>query len=379
MSQPEFKKNPRGSLRVLQVNSMFSGGGTDNQTLELAAGLRECGDQVILSVPANSRWESLARKLKITVETFPAKSWLKNAAIRCWSRLIRAHDIQIIHAHQGRDYWPAVVAARMAGNGCRVVITRHMMTRPRALTRALLLRMSDVIAVSQIVHEVLKKELRGPQARLHQIYGGIDVDAFQSERTNAALAVRRQQNWPDGAVIFGVVGAIHFPHGKGQLEFLEAASRLTADYSEARFLIVGDGEMKSFLRERIVTLRLEKFAAIAPFTDDIATVMNALDVLVHPAVGTEALGLVLWEAMACAKPVIASRLGGIPEAFIENEHGLLVPPRDASALAEAMRALLQNPSQRVRFGQSGREYVRRHFNRTAHANRIRELYSKLCA
>jgi glycosyltransferase involved in cell wall biosynthesis len=379
MNRPGPEKISPAPLRVLQVNSIFNGGGTDNQTLELAAGLRGCGDRVILSVPAGSRWEPLARKLEIPVETFPDKSWLKHAAIRRWIKIIRAHDIQIIHAHHGRDYWPAVAAARLAGNGCRVVITRHMMTRPRALTRALVLRMSDVVAVSRGVNEVLQNELRGPRARLHQIYGGIDVDAFQSERMDAARAFRQKFGWPDDAVIFGVVGAFHFPRGKGQLEFLEAAAQLSARHPAVRFLIVGKGEMEIVLREKIAALRLEKIAAIAPFTDDIATVMNALDVLVHPAVGTEALGLVLWEAMACARPVIASRLGGIPEAFIENEHGLLVPPCDVPALAEAMRALLENSGQRARFGRAGREHVRRNFNRAAHANRMRELYSKLCA
>ncbi|HTV75912.1 MAG TPA: glycosyltransferase, partial [Candidatus Baltobacteraceae bacterium] len=236
MSRPEPEKNPHAPLRVLQVNSIFTGGGTDNQTLELAAGLRDCGDRVILSVPAGSRWEPLARKLEIQVETFADKSWLKHAAIRRWTGLIRAHDIQIIHAHHGRDYWPAIAAARLACNGCRAVITRHMMTRPRAFTRALLLRMSDVVAVSRIVHEVLQNELRGPRARLHQIYGGINVEAFKSERTDAARAFRQQLNWPDDKVIFGVVGAFHFPRGKGQLEFLEAASKLSTSHPEARFL-----------------------------------------------------------------------------------------------------------------------------------------------
>lgn len=373
------KTIPPAPIRVLQVNSAFGGGGTDNQSFDLAAGLHGGGERVILSVPAGCRMEPFARKLGIPVETFQIGSWLKNAETRLWSKLIRAHDIQIIHAHQGRDYWPAILAARMAGNGCRAVITRHMMPRPRPFSRAFLLCMSDVVAVSRAVHEVLKKELIGPRRRLHQIYGGIDVDAFQTERTDAARAFRQNLGWPEDAVVFGVVGTFLAPRGKGQLEFLEAASQLTAAFPEARFLIIGWGEMESILREQIISLRLEKVAAIAPFADDIATVMNALDALVHPAVETEALGLVLWEAMACAKPVIASRLDGIPEAFIEGEHGLLVPPRDVTALAEAMCLLLKNPGERVRLGRAGREYVRSNFSRAAYAGRMRELYSKLCA
>jgi len=365
-------------LRILQVNSLFSGGGTDNQTIELAAGLRDRGEDVTLAIAAGSRWETRARELSgVRVEAFDPKSPLKLAMICTLVRLIRAERIQIIHAHQGRDYWPAIIAARLAGHGTRPVVTRHLITRPRALSRALLLRVSDVIAVSRAVHAVLERELRGPRRRLHQIYGGIDVRAFQTERTTAAEVFRRQQGWADDTVVLGVLGSHHWPRGKGQLEFLEAAAKLKTNHPQARYVIVGKGEMGSLLRKRITELQLGNVATVAPFTDDIATVINALDVLVHPALGTEALGLVLWEAMSCAKPVIASRLDGITEAFIESEHGLLVPPGDVAALADAMGALLKNPERRARFGQAGRAHVMAHFTRRHLAENTVRLYQEL--
>jgi len=365
-------------LRILQLNSIFNGGGTDNQTLELSAGLRESGHDVTLAISRGSRWEPLARQLTgVRVETFPPKSPLRFVMIRTLIRLIRECDAQILHAHQGCDYWPAITASRLANRRTRVVVTRHLMTRPRAASRVLLLRTSDVIAVSRAVEEVLQRELRGPAARLHQIYGGIDLRAFQPERTRAGLEFRWQQGWRDDDLVFGVVGACGLPRGKGQLEFLEAASRLKAEFPQGRFAMIGRGSMEPLLRERISTLGLTGAAVMLPFTDDIPTVMNALDVLVHPALGTEALGLVLWEAMACAKPVIASRLHGIPEAFIENEHGLLVPPADAPALAEAMRCLAASQGLRARFGRAGRTHIERNFSRAILAKNTHELYAAI--
>jgi len=132
------------------------------------------------------------------------------------------------------------------------------------------------------------------------------------------------------------------------------------------------------LRERIAGFGLAGVAAIVPFTDDIPTVMNALDVLVHPALGTEALGLVLLEAMAAAKPVIATRLDGIPEAMIDSKHGLLVPPGDVPALATAMKHLLVNRELRFRFGAAGRAHVLENFSRHRHAERVRDLYVQRC-
>src|SRR5206468_1647463 len=103
---------PAGPLRILQVNSAFSGGGADRQTVELTAGLRDSGQQVIIAVPTGSAWEPLARQLGIPVETFPERSPFRLALIRSLVRVSRTRRVQIVHAHQGRDYWPAIIAAR---------------------------------------------------------------------------------------------------------------------------------------------------------------------------------------------------------------------------------------------------------------------------
>ena len=365
-------------MKVLQVNSLFSGGGTDNQTLELTAGLHELGTDVTLAVAAGSRWEPQARALGVPVETFPRKSPLKLAMMQRITALIRERGFDIIHAHQGRDYWPCVIAARLAGRGTRVIITRHLMTRPRTVSRWLLLRMADVVAVSRAVEEVQLRELRGPRARLHQIYGGVDTTKFQPQRANAAWEFRHRQGWPDDAVVFGVVGAFDLPGGKGQWQFLEAAAQLQAEFPLARFAIIGGGSMETLLRAQIARRALAGVATIIPFTDDIVTAMSALDVLAHPALGTEALGLVLWEAMASGKPVIASRLHGIPEAFIEGEHGLLVQPGDVLTLRDAMRRLAGDAELRARFGRAGRTHVEQHFTRAHLARNFLTLYGRVC-
>jgi glycosyltransferase involved in cell wall biosynthesis len=161
------------------------------------------------------------------------------------------------------------------------------------------------------------------------------------------------------------------------LEFLEAAARLRLDFPHARFALVGAGNMAEVLRQRMAELNLNRVAAMISFADDISLVMNALDVLVHPALGTEALGLVLLEALASSKPVIASRLDGIPEAFHEGEHGLLVPPLDVSALAAAMRTLLVNPELCKQFGRAGRTHVCQNFSRPHFAVRMQRLYLEI--
>jgi hypothetical protein len=137
-------------LRILQVNSQFGGGGIDTQSFELAAGLRELGDDVTVAVRQESRWEGRARALGLRIETF-SRSALRLPMVLTLARLMRRSRIEIVHAHHGRDYWPVVLAARLAGVGTHVVLTRHLMTLPSAPSRLLLLRHADMIAVSGAV------------------------------------------------------------------------------------------------------------------------------------------------------------------------------------------------------------------------------------
>ncbi|HEV8542285.1 MAG TPA: glycosyltransferase family 4 protein [Verrucomicrobiae bacterium] len=364
-------------LRILQVNSGFAGGGIDNQTFELAAGLHELGQKVILGIPAGQILQGLAEKAGLRTVFFREISPLHNVTIRAWRRLIRVERIDIIHAHKGNDYWPAILAARLAFRGTKVVITRHIMGRPSMATRLLILSQAHMVAVSKAVEEGLREDLVGSAGRIHRIYGGVDTRTFTPARTETAEAIRKQYNWPTDAVVFGVVGRYSLPEGKGQKEFLNAAARIKDEFPQARFAMIGKGRMEPLLREQIALLELSKVAVIIPFMLEMAPMMQALDVLVHPTTEREALGVVFWEAMACGKPVIGSKLDGIPEAFLEGVHGFLVPPRDVAGLAEAMRAILRSPETRHQFGGAGREYVARDFSREAYATRMLQLYRNI--
>jgi glycosyltransferase involved in cell wall biosynthesis len=133
------------------------------------------------------------------------------------------------------------------------------------------------------------------------------------------------------------VGGFDLPRGKGQREFLAAAARIHKDVPNARFLIVGRGTMAATLQGDIERLGLGGKARLTGHVSDMPQLMNAIDCLVHPQIGTEALGLVICEAHACGKPVIASALDGIPEAFAAGACGRLVAPENVEELAQAMK------------------------------------------
>lgn len=171
------------------------------------------------------------------------------------------------------------------------------------------------------------------------IYGGSELDRFQPMSADDPRVLAQRFRWglsPEDFV-FGVVGGYALPRGKGQREFLAAAARIHREIPRARFVIVGRGDMGPLLEEDIRRLGLQQVASLPGHSSDMPTSMNAIDCLVHPQIGTEAMGLVVLEAHACGRPVVASSLDGIPEAFAFGGCGELVPPEDVGALADAMR------------------------------------------
>jgi glycosyltransferase involved in cell wall biosynthesis len=264
----------------------------------------------------------------------------------------------VVHGHHGRDLWPAILAAKMSGAKPRIVLTRHLAKSPASFaSRRFLLGQCDaLIAVSEFVARVLREgvyepdspeeerrsrpPLRGDHGKIHVIYGGIDTARF---RPRDAAQTRRELGLAPEHFGFAVAGGYDLPRGKGQREFLAAAARMHLQVPRARFLIIGRGSMAEVLRADIARLGLDGKAWLTAYAADMAAVMNAMDCLVHPQIGTEALGLVICEAHACGKPVIASALDGIPEAFGAGHYGRLVTPENIAELAEAMAAQAGEP------------------------------------
>lgn len=344
------------ALRVVHLNSMLSGGGTDDQCVKLAAGLRRLNQAVVLAGPGDRELSKLAGELGLTFQATPPEGPLKLRFIFSAARLLRDRRAQIVHGHHGRDLWPTSLAARLSGVHPKIVLTRHLAKSPSSwFSRRFLLGQCDaLVAVSQFVARVLREgvyepdspeperrsrpPLAGDYSKIHVIHGGIDTTRF---RPADATGQRTEWGLKEENIAFGVVGGYDLPRGKGQREFLEAAARIRERLPQARFLIIGRGGMKSILEADIQRLGLESRAWLTPYSRNMPQAMNALDCLVHPQVGTEAFPGVVLEAFASGKPVIASALDGIPEGFAVGQYGRLVSPENVPELAEAMLAQAQ--------------------------------------
>jgi glycosyltransferase involved in cell wall biosynthesis len=158
---------------------------------------------------------------------------------------------------------------------------------------------------------------------------------------------------------------------------LEAAALICRDAPNARFLIIGRGNMEERLKADIQRLDLTAKARLTGQMRDMPQIMNAVDCLVHPQIGTEALGLVVCEAHACGRPVIASALDGIPEAFAPGGCGKLVPAEDIRALAEAMLAQSNSPAPDAVQRAAMHQRVEQFFSLRRQGDLVLQLYRRL--
>jgi glycosyltransferase involved in cell wall biosynthesis len=188
------------------------------------------------------------------------------------------------------------------------------------------------------------------------VHEGIDIEHVDA----APRGDVHGELWlPHHAPVVGNVAAL-VPH-KGQRYLVEAAQIVLKRVPDARFLILGEGELRPALEQLVRRAHLEKHVLLPGFRPDVLSLLKAFDVFVLPSI-TEGLGTSLLDAMACRKPIVATLAGGIPEVVVDGETGFLVPVRDPGALAGRIVRLLEREDLRRALGEAGRLRVERRFS-----------------
>lgn len=302
-----------------------------------------------------------------------ARSYMKEVARL--AALMRRQGIAVIHTNTLKAH----VLGSLVALWARKPIVWHMRDLPstRGDARALLgvlfkLVKPGILAISRAVAEDLPLAMR---VRTRVVYNGLDLAAFD-------LAAAEPAELPlppgDGPVIGTVSYLIPW---KGQEIFLRAAAQLLESHPNWRFVVVGD-PIFQFRTERD---RLERLAddlgirdrvSFAGHREDIPAVMRALDLFVLPSL-YEPFGRVLIEAMAARRPIVASRAGGVPEIVLDGETGVLVPPGDPEALADAIADLVIDRDKAEQLAAAGRARVEKHFSLEATVEGVLEAYEVL--
>ena len=345
-----------------------AGGGEESLlTLVRALHRRRFAPHVVVPGDGDLADELRRSTIPVTVlELPPVRPWTGVAVLRAVGglrALLAACRVRLVHAHGSRGALYGGLAAHRLG----VPVIWHARIADRdPLLDGVLLRLSTrVIAISRAV----KARFDGSRFvdRVRVVYNGID-----SERWAPATAASSHGPGP----IVLLVGRLM--EGKGQTTLLRAAPTVLERFPAARFVLLGpdsDGE-GARLRELARRLGVDTALTIRDWMADPRAVFEEADVVVLPS-RSEGFGRVLVEAAFMAKPVVASRVGGIPEVVVDGETGLLIGPEDVPGLADALIALLGDGALRARLGTAARRRALERFTLNQHVAGVEAVYAEL--
>jgi glycosyltransferase involved in cell wall biosynthesis len=235
-------------------------------------------------------------------------------------------------------------------------------------------RMTDAgIAVSQTTKDFMVRRRFLPAAKIRVVFNGAPLDEFKPGSRARAAAVRARFGIPEDAPLLGTVGRLDAQ--KGNTHLLAALPAVLARHSATRLLLVGEGELMDDHRAQAHALGLTDRVVFAGFSGEIPLLQSAMDVQVFPSI-FEGTPLTLFEAMSMARPIVSTWVDGLGEVLRHEETGLLVPPADPPALADALCRLLDDPSLAARLAGNAQADSRRFdIKTTVHA--LEDIYCDL--
>lgn len=379
-------------MTVLHLITRLSLGGSAQNTIDSVVALDRAGCRTILAAGSAGAEISLvdqARSRGCRTVLLPALTRAVSPArdlLVLWQvfRLIRREQVALVHTHTSKAGFVGRLAAWLA----RIPVIVHTphghifygyygsaLTRVFIALERLAARLTDrMVALTGLEMEEHLERGIGRREQFRVIPSGVDLDAIRlgappHETARARLGVDSETRL--------LVGVGRLEPVKGFQSLVKALPLILSVVPSARLLLVGEGSLRPVLEADARTLGVADRVGIVGVRSDVAAFLAAADLVVVPSLN-EGMGRVLVEAMALGRPVVATRVGGIPAVVADGETGALVPPDDPPALALAVSELLKDPGLRQQMGEAG--YLRaEQFSLPVMESLLLELYRRLCA
>lgn len=364
-------------MNILQVISSSRTSGAEKHMVVLSEWLRHRGHNVLAVCPPGGWLPEQLREAGVPSLEMPMRGLTSTGTVLALKRIAREHQADVIHTHLTRAAYMGYFAGALSR--VPVVSSVHVLTHDFAY-RHLPGRNHWFVTVSDYLRQTIIAKGISPR-RVHTVYNGTE---FSTEPLSVLpdvtdslhpLSVRAELALPADAELIGLFGRVD-PF-KGHPLLVSAAKRIVEKRPRAYFLFVGHAEphIQQSLWEQARADGMEDRLRFTGVRNDVARLMDAVDVAAVPS-EFETFGMVIIEAMARGKPVVATRIGGIPELIEDGATGFLVE-RTPEAFADALASLLSSPARRLAMGNAGRERARSLFSAQAMAQNMEEVYRQM--
>ncbi len=351
----------RSHVNILYVESSRSWGGQEYRTCLEINWLNAHGHQAWLACNPGSQVQLKASELGTRLVTMPLQHRVD--PLRSWRlwRLCRRNQIDLLKTYSSKDHWLCLPLYL-----CGIPLTRaRCITDPLlGKGRAFIFKhgCSKIVADASVIKRQLVQQNRIDPAKIEVIGSAVDLQKFKPPRDR--MKFRRELELGADTPVIGNIGMIR--PDKGQLILVEAAHLVLAERPDARFVIVGQGtgllKRGINVRNAIDRAGLADKIIMAGYRWDTPDVYAACDIVVIASLHTEASPIVLREAFASGRPVIATKVGDIPEIIEDRRNGLLIEPGDSKALAAAILEFISDPKLAARCEANGLRYANEHFS-----------------
>jgi glycosyltransferase involved in cell wall biosynthesis len=356
-------------LKILHTEASCGWGGQEIRILEESRGLIGRGHEVTVACPAHARMTVEAPRFGVPVVALPIE-FKTIAGFQALRSFLAGRPFDVVNTHSSADSWLAGLACATLKNPPAIVRTRHISApvSGNAFNRWLYRQAQGVTTTGESLRRHLLDTLGLDPARVISVPTGIDTERFvPADKAPAKLALGLDATQRH----LGIVATLR--SWKGHLFLLDAFAQLGRP--DLHLLIVGEGPMRGPIEEKIAALGVGGRVTMAGQRTDPEHWLQAMDVFCLPSYANEGVPQAILQAMLCALPIVTTPVGAILEAVSDGETALVVPPKDAAALAAAIARLLDDTVLAKRLGAAARDVASANFSKESMLDKMEDLFA----